>query len=191
MLARQCRQPPSFISAKIASVATHPSRSRGPSRFGPRTRGSGAWSAILTEVKTDDGLVGYGADPRLAVPRICEWVARFAEFIAAWTRWRRRVWDRLFALTSPRPGRSTDAPQIPRRSRGERTQVDGGDRRHRHRAVGHKGKAAGMPVYRLLGGENRPLATYATGGYSAWGRRIQLMPRSCRGFSISVTARSS
>jgi len=28
-----------------------------------------------------------------------------------------------------------------------------------------KGKAAGMPVYRLLGGENRPLHTYATGGY--------------------------
>src|SRR5580700_8557839 len=28
-----------------------------------------------------------------------------------------------------------------------------------------KGKAAGMPVYRLLGGENRPLFTYATGGY--------------------------
>ena len=28
-----------------------------------------------------------------------------------------------------------------------------------------KGKAAGLPVYRLLGGENRPLFTYATGGY--------------------------
>lgn len=28
-----------------------------------------------------------------------------------------------------------------------------------------KGKAAGLPVYRLLGGENRPLHTYATGGY--------------------------
>jgi D-galactarolactone cycloisomerase len=28
-----------------------------------------------------------------------------------------------------------------------------------------KGKAAGMPVYRLLGGENRPLTTYATGAY--------------------------
>jgi D-galactarolactone cycloisomerase len=28
-----------------------------------------------------------------------------------------------------------------------------------------KGKAAGMPVWRLLGGANRPLFTYATGGY--------------------------
>jgi D-galactarolactone cycloisomerase len=28
-----------------------------------------------------------------------------------------------------------------------------------------KGKAAGLPIWRLLGGENRPLATYATGGY--------------------------
>jgi D-galactarolactone cycloisomerase len=28
-----------------------------------------------------------------------------------------------------------------------------------------KGKAAGLPIYRLLGGENRPIFTYATGGY--------------------------
>src|SRR6185369_9990477 len=28
-----------------------------------------------------------------------------------------------------------------------------------------KGKAAGLPVYRLLGAENRPIFTYATGGY--------------------------
>src|ERR1700730_11295728 len=28
-----------------------------------------------------------------------------------------------------------------------------------------KGKAADLPVYRLLGGENRPIFTYATGGY--------------------------
>jgi L-alanine-DL-glutamate epimerase-like enolase superfamily enzyme len=28
-----------------------------------------------------------------------------------------------------------------------------------------KGKAAELPVYRLLGGENRPIFTYATGGY--------------------------
>ena len=28
-----------------------------------------------------------------------------------------------------------------------------------------KGKAAGLPVWRLLGGANRPLVTYATGGY--------------------------
>ena len=28
-----------------------------------------------------------------------------------------------------------------------------------------KGKAAGLPVYRLLGAESRPIFTYATGGY--------------------------
>ena len=42
-----------------------------------------------------------------------------------------------------------------------------------------KGKAAGLPVYRLLGGENRPLFTYATGGYYREGATdARLRPRS-------------
>src|SRR5206468_5573166 len=42
---------------------------------------------------------------------------------------------------------------------------DGGYRRNRHRLVGHQGESsrfAGLPVIRS---ENRPIFTYATGGY--------------------------
>jgi D-galactarolactone cycloisomerase len=98
------------------------------------------------------------------MPLICRWVERFAEVIAGMDALAHvAVWEKLFALTSPRPG-AIMGPLAPL-PRGDRPQVMA--------AIGGidialwdiKGKAAGMPVYRLLGGENRPLFTYATGGY--------------------------
>src|SRR5215212_10627069 len=82
-----------------------------------------AWSVILTEVRTDDGLVGYGLIHGSPMPRICEWVARFAEVISGMDALAHEaVWDRLFALTSPRPGAIEGRGMRPV-PRGERTQV--------------------------------------------------------------------
>src|SRR6266700_1794084 len=76
------------------------------------------------------------------------------------------VWDRLFALTSPRPGaiegRGDQMRPVPRAERGAvMAAIAGID----IALWDLKGKAAGLPVWRLLGGENRLLFTYATGGY--------------------------
>ena len=146
---------------KIASVATHMISVPRPEPVWTAQEESGAWSVILTEVKTDDGLVGYGVIHGAPMPRICEWVARFAEIVRGMDALAHEaVWDRLFALTSPRPGAieglATDRCGRCRAASARRSMaaIAGID----IALWDLKGKAAGLPVWRLLGGENRPLA---------------------------------
>src|SRR6195256_4994370 len=150
---------------RIASVATYPISVPRPAPVWTAHEEIKAWSVILTEVRTDDGLVGYGEIHGAPATQICDWVARFGEIVQGMDALgHEAVWDRLFALTSPRPGAIEDGQMRPV-PRGERNAVMA--------AIGGidialwdlKGKAAGMPVWRLLGGANRPLFTYATGGY--------------------------
>jgi D-galactarolactone cycloisomerase len=155
------------MMSRIAAVKTHVISM-------PRPRGTWtaheemkAWSVILTEVRTDDGLIGYGQIHGAPMPRICEWVARFGEIVRGMDALAHvAVWEKLFALTSPRPGGIEGKDGLPPPiARGERTPVMAAIAGIDIALWDIKGKAAGLPVYRLLGGENRPLFTYATGGY--------------------------
>ena len=152
---------------KIASVATYPISVPRKVPVWTAHERSTAWNAILTEVKTDDGLTGYGIIHAGPAPRVCEWVAKFGEFIAGMDALAPVVaWDKMFALTCPRPGAIEGRSDIPAPiSRPDRTVVMAAIAGIDIALWDLKGKAAGMPVYRLLGGENRPLHTYATGGY--------------------------
>ncbi|HTZ34396.1 MAG TPA: mandelate racemase/muconate lactonizing enzyme family protein [Stellaceae bacterium] len=157
---------------KIASVAAYPVSVPRPEPVWTAHERLDAWSAILTEVKSDDGLAGHGIVHAGPAPRVCGYIAKFGEHLrGADALATTAVWERLFALTSPRPGAIADGPD------GGRSDIPApiarADRSVAMAAIAGidialwdlKGKAAGLPVYRLLGGENRPLHTYATGGY--------------------------
>jgi L-alanine-DL-glutamate epimerase-like enolase superfamily enzyme len=153
--------------SRIASVESHMISVPRPQPVWTAHEEIKAWNVILTEVRTDDGLVGYGQIHGAPMPRICEWVARFGEIVHGMDALAQvAVWEKLFGLTSPRPGaidgRDGLPPPVPR---GARTPAMAAIAGIDIALWDIKGKAAGLPVYRLLGGENRPLFTYATGGY--------------------------
>lgn len=124
-------------------------------------------SMVLVEVEAGQGLTGYGVIHGSPLNTIAEWVVRLGELIRGEDPLAHEiVWNKLFALTTPRPramfGADGLTPPVPRSARP-----------HVMAAIGGidialwdlKGKVARMPVYHLLGGERRPVFTYATGGY--------------------------
>ena len=152
---------------KIKSVAAYPLSMPRPQPVWTAQERSTAWNAILVQLRTDDGLAGHGIIHAGPAPRVCEYVAKFGEFVAGMDALATTVvWEKLFALTSPRPGAIEGRAETP-------APIARADRAVAMAAIAGidialwdlKGRAANMPVYRLLGGQNRPLHTYATGGY--------------------------
>ena len=66
---------------KIASVETYMISVPRPQPVWTAHEESNAWNVILTEVRTDDGLVGYGEIHGAPMPRICQWVSRLGDIV--------------------------------------------------------------------------------------------------------------
>lgn len=170
--------------SKIAEVKAHPISMRLPHPLWTAHEELKDSSVILVEVRTDDGIAGYGQIHGSPQKAICEWVERLGELIRSMEATASvAVWEKLFALTSPRPGgmggRDGFPPPLPR---GARPQIMA--------AIGGidialwdiRGKSAGLPVYRLLGAEKRPIFTYATGGYYRLGAPDRVYAEELAGF---------
>jgi len=122
---------------------------------------------VLVEVRTDGGLIGFGEIAGGQQKVVCDLVHTFGEVIAGMDPLgHAEIWQRLFSLTSPRPGGiggwdGMPAP-LPRNQRPQIMAAIGGI----DIALWDlKGKAANLPVFRLLGGTRTAVFTYATGGY--------------------------
>jgi L-alanine-DL-glutamate epimerase-like enolase superfamily enzyme len=122
---------------------------------------------VLVEVRTDAGIVGIGEISGGPQGVICDLVTKFSDVVRGMDPLGHTgIWEKLFSLTSPRPGGIGGWDGMPAPlPRGQRPQIMA--------AIGGidialwdiKGKAAGLPVFRLLGGTRTEVFTYSTGGY--------------------------
>ncbi len=157
------------------------------------TYDQGSWTAhefmdraqlVLVEVRTDQGLVGFGeiaGGPQMV---ICELVKTFSDVIRGMDpRGHTEIWTKLFSLTSPRPGGLGGwdglPPPLPRNQRPQIMAAIGGI----DIALWDiKGKAVGLPVFRLLGGTRTEVFTYSTGGYYVEGASLDAGAEELAGF---------
>lgn len=162
--------------SRIAAIVTHPvvvplSRPRRTAHE-PLTESS----LLLVEVRTDDGLTGYGQVTSTPLRAVADWIGRLAEHaIGLDARAPVAAREKLFALTSPQPG----GHALPRGPRPQILAAIGGIDMALWDILG---KAAGLPVFRLLGAENRPVPVYATGGYYVEGQPLTACADELAGF---------
>jgi L-alanine-DL-glutamate epimerase-like enolase superfamily enzyme len=166
--------------SKIASVNIHPVVAPLKRRHWTAHEARSDVGLILVEVVTDDGLKGYGQISSTPMKDICGWLAKLGEVVTGMDALARvAVWDRLFALTSPGAGSGEGASALPRGARPQIMAAIGGI----DMALWDvQGKAAGMPVFRLLGAANKPVFTYATGGYYVAGAKPSTCADELAGF---------
>jgi D-galactarolactone cycloisomerase len=154
----------------------------------------GSWTAhasmdrsplILGEVRTDAGVTGIGEISGGPQNVICELLKTFSGVVRGMDPLgHTEIWSRLFSLTSPRPGGLGGwdglPPPLPRNQRPQIMAAIGGI----DIALWDiKGKAVGMPVFRLLGGTRTEVFTYSTGGYYVEGEPLGAAAKELGGFA--------
>ena len=131
-------------------------------------------SCLLVEIVTNNGLQGVGQVTGPNLKLVNDYVQQFGDIIKGMdARSSTVIWDKLFSLTSPRPyGAEAKDSLPPPLSRADRLQITAAIGGIDNALWDIKGKAADMPVFRLLGGETPEVPVYATGGYLKKGASI-------------------
>ena len=121
----------------------------------------------LVEVRTDAGIVGIGEISTGPQSLVCKLLDDMAPVIMGLDPLAiDAVWDRLFSITVPRPGGLGGWDGLPPPlARNQRPQFMAAMAGIDIALWDIAGKAAGKPVFRLLGGTRTDVHTYAVGGF--------------------------
>lgn len=138
----------------------------------------------LVEVRTDEGLIGVGEIWFGPQDVVCDYLKIFAELIKGMDPLGHiAIGERLLSTTHPRVGGiggwdGLPAP-LPRHHRPMITAAIAGID---NALWDIKGKAAGLPIFRLLGGTRTQVPTYATGGFYVVGEGPGFYAKQFEGF---------
>jgi L-alanine-DL-glutamate epimerase-like enolase superfamily enzyme len=156
---------------KITEIISHPLAVDYPAPAWTAHERFSRAQLVLVEVRTDQGLIGFGEIASGNQQTICNLLKTFSDVVTGMDPLgHTEIWNKLMSLTSPRPGGiggwdGLPAP-LPRSQRPEIMAAIGGI----DIALWDiKGKAANLPVFRLLGGARTQVFTYATGGFYSEG----------------------
>jgi L-alanine-DL-glutamate epimerase-like enolase superfamily enzyme len=151
---------------KITRVRAHPISTKLDKVYWTSRGAWGSYNMILVEVETDEGIVGYGQINKTPLKEIAEVVAELEDVVRGMNALAHEaVWSRIVDLTVPHIAEGKSEAIRPRYGEGKRIQIMA--------ALGGidialwdiKGKATGLPLWRLLGGDRREVPAYASGGY--------------------------
>lgn len=170
---------------KIKVVRTHVLRVPLDRVYWWSTESYNAVSRIIVEVETDNGLIGIGQIQGRPVDVICDVVAGFGDMISGMDALgHMAVYQKLFAVTMSRAQATLNARDEgqPHFGPGTRPQIMAAIAGIDIALWDIKGKALGLPVWKLLGGENRPIYAYASGGYYEEGADPFTVVEECAGY---------
>ena len=131
----------------------------------------GTYNTIVVEVETDDGLIGLGTINKTPLKDIAEIVDALGPVIKGMDALAHEaVWDKIFNLTVPHLEAGNSDVTRPVYEQNKRVNLMAALAGIDLALWDLKGKAFKLPMWRLLGGDRREVAAYASGGYYEEGR---------------------
>ena len=131
----------------------------------------GTYNTILVEVETVSGLIGIGTINKTPLKEIAEITESLAPIIQGMDALAHEaVWDKIFNLTVPHLEKGATEVTRPLFDQNKRVFVMAALAGIDLALWDLKGKALKMPIWRLLGGDQREVPAYASGGYYEEGR---------------------
>lgn len=156
---------------KITSVKAHPISTPLDKVYWTARGAWGTANMVLVTVHTDEGITGIGQINKTPLAEIAETVASLEDVVAGMDALAHEtVWQKIFMLTVPHLEEGQTSATRPRFNEAKRIQIMAALAGIDLALWDIKGKALGMPIWRLLGGTRREVPAYASGGYYEEGR---------------------
>lgn len=150
---------------KITTLRAHPVSVPLPATFWVGNTSFDRASVVVVEVATDDGPTGLATLHGRGMKTVVAMIAELEGIVAGMDPMQHEaIWQRIFSITTASPGAKTKP----------RSALFGAENREALMTAlagidigvwDIKGKALGLPVWKLLGGGRRELPCYVTGGY--------------------------